>query len=88
MLCIDCGSLVTFLDSTTNKLKSDVGSKRLAIDLEVMREAVEEGDLDFVRHVSGRWNYANENTKDLNPSEKILEQACATNVIHLPDYSD
>jgi len=57
----DCGSLITAVHS--KYAPCTVSSKRLQIDLYILKEALEEGLVDFVEHLPARCNPADDLTK-------------------------
>ena len=84
VLYTDCGSLVTFLDP--NKLvksSTDTGNKRIQLDIGILREALERGEIDEIRHVDTQHNLADELTKRITKDSE-LEKAAREAIILVP----
>lgn len=83
MLLCDCGSLVDHLK--VQHVRSTVASsKRLEIDIEVIRQAIEEGEIDRVAHIPHPLNHADCQTKHDKDSAGRLRYAVCNAQIELP----
>ena len=80
----DCGSLTTHLQGEAIKYASDTGNKRLNLDIALITEGLERGEIDNIRHVDSESNYADELTKRKQVSESKLEQAATECQISIP----
>ena len=74
----DCASLVEHLAAYVGKLTS----KRLQIDLEILRESLDTNLVDTIGHCPSELNYGDELTKVLK--ESAIEKAMSSNVLDLP----
>ena len=79
-LCTDCASLRDALA----KMDGRTASKRLQVDLEAIREALELGLIDHVAHVPSGWNYADETTKVRGFGDSLLEKSMQTCTVEVP----
>ena len=79
----DCGSLVEYLQR--QQMGTAVtSSRRLEIDLEVLREAIALNEIDFFLHCPGVLNQADNQTKwDIDSAAKHAEAVC-NGVLELP----
>jgi phage FluMu gp28-like protein len=83
ILLSDCGSLVDYLKKQ-HVQSSVTSSKRLEIDLELIRQAIEDGVIDRVLHIPGGLNHADSQTKKDVDAAARLRDAVTTAEIELP----
>jgi len=76
----DCASLV----DNCRALCPNISSKRTEIDLELLRECLDEGLVESLNHTPSKFNYADELTKESPLENSRIEISCTTNIIEIP----
>ena len=86
VLC-DCASLVEHV--ARQSIGAAVAqSKRLAIDVEIIKQGLDDGEIDGLYHVPHRHNYSDCQTKWLESSVENLEDGISNGEIEVPVYTD